>query len=302
MAYCGGCHRHFVDQSAFEQHKRDSPLHSRANNESRKEGCYCPQCAKYFPSTNALINHSEAVHYFCVDHCRYFNSYKGLCSHYNAKIDHHYCEFCNELFSDEDSLMGHDREEHIYCRQCNHQFNCQHDLDTHLNHSAYHQPRNIKCPGCSGYFINISGLLHHAESGNCNGGITRQHVNAYVARVDRTNVITNPNRLLTNSSGFRVPPIEPEYWATDLSFNGRAYECFLCHNQFRTLHSLNAHLQSPRHLSHIYHCPMKGCNIEYSVLSALCQHVERGECGVRKNHVVQNMIDSSARGMRSITL
>ena len=325
MAYCGGCHRQFIDQSAFEQHKRDSPLHRRANNGSRKEGCYCPQCVKYFPSTKALINHSEAVHYFCADHRRYFNSYEGLCSHYKAKNDHYYCEFCDELFGDEedlmehgddfhwtcetctlifkdrDELMDHDEEEHIYCRQCDRHFNRQRDLDTHLNHSAYHQPRNIKCPGCPGRFISISGLLHHAESGNCTGGITRLAVNTYVARVDRKNIITNPNRLLTNSSGSRVPPVEPEYWATDLSFNGRAYECFLCHNQFRSLDSLNTHLKSPRHLSHIYRCPMKGCNTEYSVLSALCQHVERGECGVRKNRVVQNTIDSLTRGMRSVT-
>ena len=36
-------------------------------------------------------------------------------------------------------------------------------------------------------------------------------------------------------------------WATDLSWNGVAYECFVCHATFRNLAGLNQHLQSPTH-------------------------------------------------------
>ncbi|KAH9058050.1 hypothetical protein EDB87DRAFT_1532298, partial [Lactarius vividus] len=69
-------------------------------------------------------------------------------------------------------------------------------------------------------------------------------------------------------------------WATERSWNGRAYECFLCHSMSNTLDSLNRHLKSPAHGQKIYRCPKLDCRIKFVTLSGLCQHVERGTCGV----------------------
>ncbi|TDL14542.1 zinc finger protein, partial [Rickenella mellea] len=88
--------------------------------------------------------------------------------------------------------------------------------------------------------------------------------------------------------------------ATSRSWNGHAFECFLCHGDFRTLHSLNAHLQSPKHQEKIYRCPQSTCQIEVSAMSSLIQHVENGSCGVRMFKQVQDTIDGLVRGMQSI--
>ncbi|KAI9435085.1 zinc finger protein [Lactarius indigo] len=91
-------------------------------------------------------------------------------------------------------------------------------------------------------------------------------------------------------------------WATDLSWNGMAYECFLCHSTFRTLGRLDQHLQSPTHDQKIYKCLNPDCRIEFVALSALCQHVEGGSCGVRVFKQVQNAMESLTRGFNAIAI
>lgn len=180
-------------------------------------------------------------------------------------------------------------------------FTNQSNLDHHLG-SALHKPRTIKCigRGCTKKFISISGLILHAESGSCPARITRKLVNEYAVRVDQKNIITNPGRLITDDYGALSAPFEIDYIATSRSWNGRAYECFLCNKTFRTLDALNMHLQSPRHAEKIYRCPMKACETEFCALSALIQHVEWGSCGVRRNREVKKVMDSLTRNMRQI--
>jgi hypothetical protein len=131
--------------------------------------------------------------------------------------------------------------------------------------------------------------------------MTRDELNRLVVRADRNNFITNPARLLGGPSGYEPPP-SAKIWATGRSWNGEAYECFLCNAMFRTLAGLNQHLQSPRHEERIYRCPKSDCRIQFVALSALCQHVEGGSCGVRMFREVRNTMDSLTRGFNAIAI
>lgn len=131
--------------------------------------------------------------------------------------------------------------------------------------------------------------------------MTRAWLNQEVVRRDRDNIVTNPNRLLTGPDGSRSAP-NPSYLATERSWNGRAYECFLCSRTFSSLNALNQHLQSPAHATKIFRCPNRECMRQYSALSALVQHVEHDRCGIRQNPRVQGILDGVVSGMSRIAL
>jgi len=99
--------------------------------------------------------------------------------------------------------------------------------------------------------------------------------------MDRNNIITKP--MITLPGYDNVETI-----ATERSWNGRGYECYLCQKQFSLLSGLNNHIRSPAHEQNIYHCPKMSCNREYKLLSGLIQHVESESCGVMRFSQVQN--------------
>ena len=189
---------------------------------------------------------------------------------------------------------------HNYCTECRRGFQHQNNLQQHLN-SKLHQPSNIRCPGrdCNKVFISVAALTLHFESGACPSGMTRKDVDDWVVRVDRKRIITNPDRLICGPGGYEAPSTRS--WATDRSWNGVAYECFVCHCTFKTLAGLNQHLQSPVHKERIYRCPKSDCRIEFKTLSALCQHVEGGSCGVRVFKPVQDVMERLTRGINMLT-
>lgn len=315
---CDDCDKDFSSWTGLQQHYVQSPRHH-----------YCQRCDRHFSTYNGLMNHCDAVHYFCMFHRKHFNSAEGLRQHYIKSGDHYYCTVCDTLLGDEEDFIEHGEEEyghylcrdcvmifdsedelmdhndclHYFCRACNRLFRSAANLQAHLN-SNLHAARNFKCPGraCGKSFVSISALILHAESGTCPSGVTRAQVDAFVARKDRRNVITNPNRMIKGPDGSQRPPEETEYWATQRSWNGWAYECFLCAAEFNTLGSLNAHLKSPRHRSLIYRCPQSSCGMQFRVLSALSQHVESGSCGVRKHRQVQNLMDQLTSNFRMIAI
>lgn len=136
-------------------------------------------------------------------------------------------------------------------------------------------------------FINKSALVLHLESGSCRSGVDRRLIDNWVRKNDRSNLITNPARLITAGERGNV-----KLFATEQSWNGQAYECVLCHTQFRGLIDLNRHLVSPRHQERIYRCPLSSCNAHFVSLSALCQHIESERCGVTKFRAVKDAMDS----------
>lgn len=85
--------------------------------------------------------------------------------------------------------------------------------------------------------------------------------------------------------------------ATERSWNGYGYECYLCHREFGSLTGLNQHLKSPAHEQNLYKCPNRACGREYKLLSGLVQHFESESCGVMKFSVVQQQARAGVNNM-----
>ncbi|KAG8699117.1 hypothetical protein FRC08_005497 [Ceratobasidium sp. 394] len=284
---------------------------------------YCDRCDRSFSFYDALYQHlrDSSRHNQCGDCGEDYWTYQELREHWIGSPDHHYCDFCDEEFYYEDELDDHNEQNHEFCDfcdlwletnseiqshrvvvhncclQCDRYFSSPNGLKNHLN-SSVHRPKTLTCfgRGCNKRFSSTANLLLHLDTNSCVSGITRQTINRAVTRLDRNNLITNPNRMITAST--------ESYQATRRAWNGYNFECYLCHKEFNTLLALNQHLASPIHERAIYRCPKlgTGCNLEFKTLGALFQHVENGSCGVRKFKVVQEGIDTLMQGMKRITL
>ncbi|GLB43622.1 putative zinc-finger of C2H2 type [Lyophyllum shimeji] len=286
---------------------------------------YCDNCDRYFPSWGALYQHkaNSSYHAYCQDCDREFPTWKGLQQHWVQSRHHSYCERCNEHFDDDDELEDHYVNAHFwcekcrkfftndyglkehyrqspvhhYCASCDRHFLSSSNLQSHLN-SSIHRPRDIPCrgKGCNLTFVSVSAMLLHLESGTCISGMNRRFINDKVRELDRNNIITDPSRMLTGPSHPHI-----EYYATGAAWNGRAYECYLCHGEHTSLKALNQHLASSRHQEKIYVCPMQTCRVRFTALSALCQHIESQRCGVHKFAAVRDTMDGVVRGMARLT-
>jgi hypothetical protein len=147
-------------------------------------------------------------------------------------------------------------------------------------------------------FISGPALARHLESGACRSGVDRQTVNRVVRSYDTNNVITNPARMITNGAA----PREVRYSSTGAAWNGDAYECYLCHKEYRTLIALNQHLSSPAHEEKMYVCPLPACRAGFTTLSGLWSHIESEKCGVSKFKVVRNTLDGIVGRMGRLTM
>ncbi|KAJ7154356.1 hypothetical protein C8R43DRAFT_885111 [Mycena crocata] len=293
MEYCSRCQRFFNNYSALYQHERNSPHHN-----------ICDDCDVDFTSWTGLKEHyvQSRVHDYCQRCDEHFDNPSELEYHYQQ--EHHYCGKCRRFFQNELGLSEHYRQSdlHHYCAPCKRLFQSASNLQSHLN-SSTHRPKEVICPGrgCGLGFVTRSALLLHLEAGTCSSGSNRQTVNRIVRQYDTNNVITNPARLLTGGDN------QVNYMASAASWNGSAYECYLCHGgylllpYYRSLAALNQHLASPRHQDKIYVCPLSTCRQSFTTLSALCQHIESERCGVSKFKVVQNTMNDLMGGMRRLT-
>ena len=210
-------------------------------------------------------------------------------------------------------MLAHCRDAHEerWCAPCKRMFQNENNLRQHLR-SATHQTVKFRCPmtGCGRAFISTSALALHFESGSCPSGITREMVDRFFPELlDGGGVITNPGRRLTDgpsSSSSASPPATTRWWATERTWNGSAYECYLCHRTFKSLVALNAHLGSPAHGDKPYHCPTQfgGCGTEYRTLSAILQHIEDPgrRCAVRRfDREVDRIFDGLTNSRRWLT-
>jgi len=158
--------------------------------------------------------------------------------------------------------------------------------------------------GCPRRFASHSDVVLHLESGTCNSGVNRHMIDAYVLKHDMRNVITNPRRMITNGATREYTP-PPTYTATNQAWNGSSWECYFCHTEFPTKPQLNQHLASPKHSAtpnKIYKCPNSACGKQFSALSGLGQHIEKGSCGVQRFSGVKNTINDLMGGMKRLAL
>ncbi|KAI0686940.1 hypothetical protein BC835DRAFT_428508 [Cytidiella melzeri] len=291
--YCDPCSRWFVSFSSLRQHVETSSKH---------QSHYCDDCNKEFNTQAALTKHyiRSSRHAYCQFCDEHFDDESDLDDHNDD--EHWRCSPCDELFDTEEDRDEHMEEFHWYCKSCDRIFGSEQSLDMHLRTSKIHNKKIYRCPGrgCGKSFVAYGDLALHLESGACSSGATRRAINNLVARADRNNLITNPSRLIGYDEKARVVSTS----ANSSAWNGRQYECFLCHKEFRQLSSLNAHLHSPVHDQKIYRCPKgyKGCGAEYKTLSGLLSHVERSECGVsRFRKQVHDYLDDVTGRMGRLT-
>ncbi|TRM66265.1 hypothetical protein BD626DRAFT_398433 [Schizophyllum amplum] len=279
MAYCDRCERYFPNSRALYQHESNSPYHN-----------ICEDCDRDFPTYKGLKEHwvQSPRHAYCQYCDEHFYDRDDLEDHYEGV--HSYCRKCRRVFINERGLEEHYRqsEAHYYCEPCKRDFKSYSNLQSHLN-SSIHRPRDIICPfkGCGQGFISLSALAAHCENGRCPSGVDRRTVDRFIRNADKSNYITDPSRMITNGDAdTRIRNI-----ATSATWNGYAYECYLCSRMYSTLRDLNKHLSSPYHASKVYKCPMSSCSYRSTTVSALFSHVEAGNCGVRRFTPIQGYMN-----------
>jgi len=292
MPWCDRCERSFSSYRALEQHRSSSSRHN-----------ICNSCGLDFSQERGLVQHyvQSRSHHYCQRCEEHFGDNDDLVQHYHYA--HYYCDTCEKVFSSDLGLHGHNRQSHWYCIPCKRVFRSESNLDNH-HKSSIHQPKKYPCPGrgCGMSFVSESARVLHFEAGTCPSGVNRNRLNKFAIQMDRSNIITNSSRLISGSSSSNS---STQIWATQRNWNGYAYECSLCHRDFRAIGALNTHLQSPAHEGKIYRCPTawRGCNTQFKTLSALFQHVESESCGVHRfQKNLQNAIGSLTDGMRRIGL
>jgi Zn finger protein HypA/HybF involved in hydrogenase expression len=197
--------------------------------------------------------------------------------------DDPYCDACERQFTDMMGLNQHlaYSSQHNWCFDCSRDFGSETALQQHQN-SLAHSGRNFKCPFCQGMFKSPSGIALHIESG-CHK-LSRHHVTAAVHKM----------KIVPNISIKRITgPIQPltlrTFIATEASFNGSSYNCYLCRNKFKTLSGLNSHLNSPAHDDDEFRCPK--CKTEFKLISGFIQHLETRSCGLAETTQIGNYFD-----------
>ncbi|BGP37045.1 hypothetical protein JCM10449v2_000949 [Rhodotorula kratochvilovae] len=299
--YCGDCNgRYFRSWDDLLKHLESSNQHD-----------YCRECDLDFDSWSALRSHwaNSGSHHFCTlcdTHCG------GEYDLERHKIDFHWeCRICTRIFAEEVGRYEHERQAHPFCAVHRMPFRSQANLQAHLRSKEHVAAQVERRAGCGRRFVDVAAMVLHLEAGTCSSGMTRQKIDRYVRQVDRSNIITNPRRLIAGPDPVYDAPTLLSATERSWYVYAQQYECPLCHRGFNTLHALNQHLASPRHATatemggngeKLYRCPKATCAKKIVALSALVQHMETGSCQVFQLTGVQDGFNSIMRGMRSITL
>jgi hypothetical protein len=278
---------------------------------------WCDPCDRFFPTERGLQQHldnssAHAYSYECETCTRTFATERACNQHMN-ELDHweptYECETCTATFSTQyacDRHMDISRHRRHYCYECQRGFQNDNNLRMvcppssrrevgrwlrrdvkHLN-SRIHQGAAVACPFCERGFTSASGVSHHLETGSCPKAtnLNRDTIYNSIRARDTQGVITM-KQLEWNS----------EFVATERSFNGYNYVCFICRREFSTLVDLNKHLKSPVHQQKLYHCPnRRGCGKEFVSLAAMFNHLESESCGFIRFGQVNDRVSGMLTG------
>ncbi|KAI1204917.1 uncharacterized protein F4807DRAFT_454291 [Annulohypoxylon truncatum] len=204
---------------------------------------------------------------------RRFALWKGLCQHADARnhtpmqFD---CRCCNTTSPSAEDRRAHEAKEHNHCADCNRGFQNANNLRMHM-HSRTHRGAGLNCPFCKKGFTSATGLAHHLEGARCPAasGLDRDAVYRAVRSKDPDGVLA---KKLLGWHG------SPSYEAGPNSWNGDAWECYLCHRDFVSLKGLNSHLNS-----------------------VALNHLESESCGFSRFEAVQNTVSDIVSGDRRLT-
>ncbi|PGH08534.1 hypothetical protein GX51_01053 [Blastomyces parvus] len=271
MYECETCTRTFYTQRACHQHMNDT------NHWPPVFGC--ETCTRDFSSQHAAAQHMNAL------------------GHWLPKVP---CETCQLKFhTDNDAAQHMKAKGHYkhYCAPCGIRFQNQNNLNMHLR-SKVHQGSNVSCPFCQTKYTTASGVAHHLERGACPRApkLNRESILSEIRTRDPHGVITN------KQIAWHEEEAEVTYLATDRAWNGRAWECYLCHATFKGRNALNSHVNSAVHKQKVYHCPNAGakCGRQYSTLGALFNHLESESCSFIRFDNVQRQVGGILQGNRLI--
>ncbi|CAA7265700.1 unnamed protein product [Cyclocybe aegerita] len=167
----------------------------------------------------------------------------------NTGADENVCTMCKFTTEDIIRFNDHLKRAHNWCFECSKGFATAGDLARHVS-SLAHAPRTMSCPSgsnCECRFKSASGIAHHMENG-CH--MDRHQVTRRVKAMDKNNVISIDCRI-------EGPELNgtTKFIATEDSFDGQHYVCFLCQKKCRSLAGLNAHLNSAAHDASEFKCP-----------------------------------------------
>ncbi|SMR53152.1 unnamed protein product [Zymoseptoria tritici ST99CH_1E4] len=266
----------------------------------------CDTCNRYFGSQAAANQHMNALNHWTPTYeCEtcsneYYDEedcweHMDDEQHWGPRIE---CEACNAMFhSHQDARRHMDSLNHWrthWCRSCQRGFQNLNNLRMHQNGAA-HRANSICCPFCQRPYTTASGVAHRLESASCPSApnLNRESIYHAINRLDTRGAITN-NLLTWNSSS------NASYEATNATWNGRAFECYLCHRGFGSLGALNQHLSSPVHKQKVYHCFGRGCERQFTALAQLFGHLESESCGATKFADVQRGAQGVLTGQRML--
>ncbi|KAH9862952.1 hypothetical protein J1614_010729 [Plenodomus biglobosus] len=114
------------------------------------------------------------------------------------------------------------------CDPCIRNFASENVLRRHLNSTIY-RSKNITCPCCKAAFTLASGLSHHLETGSCPRAKNINHRTIFQAISQRDSGGLLTNKLLT------YPNSDIQNIATNATWNGSSFECYLSHWKHDTL-------------------------------------------------------------------
>lgn len=293
MYECETCTREFNSAHSCEQHMKDTGHFG-----PRFE---CESCTRKFRSVHSAQQHMNSLGHWapkfpCETCSAKFHTEKAAGQHMQARGHYQYhCKACKKSFPNGNSLQM--ASTLTYSIRVSRFFQSNHPK--HLN-SKIHRGANVPCPFCRTGFTSASGLSHHLETGSCNNApsLNREKLLALVRKRDPHGVITN------KQIGWHDETVEQNntYEANHLSYNGGAWECYICHREFTTLNGLNMHLNSSRHKGKIYHCPNKrGCAKQFVSLAGFFNHLESETCSFMRFDKVQTHVSTILSGSKLIS-
>ncbi|OAR04580.1 hypothetical protein LLEC1_02190 [Akanthomyces lecanii] len=208
--------------------------------------------------------------YECDGCGREFGSEHAMVQHKNAKG--HWtveCGRCYDRFVDQEDCQEHEYNCHNYCADCDREFQSYNNLRMSLT--------------------TATGLAHHLEMNACPNATTNRDIMYNYVRGKDPNGIISKKLLEWQGSA--------TYEASERTWNGDGYECYLCHRDFNSLRGLNQHINSAAHQQALYHCPNRDCR-DFKSLAGIINHLESETCGITRFGVVQRGVTNMIGGGR----